>query len=381
MSSVLAPSLAYWIEQDGSVELPPLEVTPVFSGGRTLAVLVRDRWRRVRQQALERAGNRCEVCGRPPTTEGTSVERHLHVHEGWRYDVPGRVQWLDRLWVLCRRCHGFAHLKPCWNLEPRPSREGWDRWYALADRAWVEAAPRRLVLFTIDLRCGRTPIPEAVAAAFARADRAGLPALIRRQIRSRFDQPLAQLLEAQPFQRRADRERPYALAAAAAAPGDLKAAAELEHTRRVWARRDIDLLLADRATALGQLEVLAALLEPPDPRPAWLQDLEAVRRPIVQGRHFYADLPSWMHPNDPAYAWWQLWRRWPWSWPHCHGCWRLQAADEAAAASAATSSQSTDESSQDESSQEELWWCPACQGSEEHRRPHLREAPAVGGGR
>ena len=197
--STLAPALAYWLDQDSGVELPPFELTPLFSGGRTLAVLVRDRWRRIRRQALDRAGHRCEVCGRPPTADGASGERQLHVHEAWRYDLQARVQWLERLWVLCCRCHGFAHVKPCWNLEPRPCEQERERWQALVDQAWLEAAPRRLVVFAIDLQRGREPIPDAVAAAFHRADQASLPARIRQQISRVFDERLAEALTAAPF--------------------------------------------------------------------------------------------------------------------------------------------------------------------------------------
>ncbi len=60
-------------------------------------------WQRVREAALERAGNRCQHCG---------AHRELQVHH-LRYRDGGRsVLWRERaddLQVLCRGCHVKAH--------------------------------------------------------------------------------------------------------------------------------------------------------------------------------------------------------------------------------------------------------------------------------
>jgi hypothetical protein len=247
----VAPALARWIEQDAGVELPPLDPTPIFSGGRTIALLLPDHWRRIRYAALERAGHSCEVCGQPPLPDGRHVDRYLQVHEAWRYDLPTRVQWLDRLWVLCWRCHDHAHAKPVWRWpEPGPAKADWDRFRERARQAMVDAEPRRLVLFAIDLQRGREPIPDGLAAAFARADQVSLPARIRRQVSTRFDQPLSRALMEEPFAHR---------------PADLI-------TGQRASRFDAERLLADRAAALAQPQVLAALLTQPSPRSSrWRQ--------------------------------------------------------------------------------------------------------------
>ncbi len=243
--SQVVPALARWIDQDGSIELPPLDPTPIFSGGRTLARLVSRHWRPVREQALERAGHACEVCGQPPVPGGRHAEQALHVHEAWRCDLQTRIQWLDRLWVLCWRCHKHAHARPVWQWpEPSPAKADWNRFRGLARQAVVDAEPRRLVLFTIELQRGREPIPDALAAAFARADQASLPDRIRRQVRTWFDWPLAQAFNDEPFAHRS-------LDAIAGAP-----AARLDRAR----------LLADRAIALAQPRVRAALCSHPSRR-------------------------------------------------------------------------------------------------------------------
>jgi hypothetical protein len=328
--AVRASSLARWVNQDSSVELPPLDLTPVFSAGRTLSGLVRDRWRRVRDQALDRAGHACEVCGQPPLPNGSHAERHLHVHEAWRYDLSARVQWLERLWVLCYRCHHLTHGKPSWcGQQPQQAQQ---HWFAMVARARLEAEPSRLLVFTIDLQRGREPVPDTLAAAFARADHATLPARIRAVVHGQFDVPLAAALGDEPFA-----YRPHVDAA--------QADDQADDLPGMWAgRRSLAGLLTDRAAALAQPQVLAALLEP-----GHVREVGPVpRRASRHRRHTYAQWPP--DRADGVRARWH-----PPPWPRCHGCGRVQPQHEPIAGSWSRSTQTVG------SLLLELLWCPACQ--------------------
>ena len=57
-------------------------------------------WERTRQRALERAGRRCERCGRPG---------RLEVHHKTALEDGGAPYAPDNLRVLCRDCHLAEH--------------------------------------------------------------------------------------------------------------------------------------------------------------------------------------------------------------------------------------------------------------------------------
>lgn len=64
-------------------------------------------WRSKRQWALERAGNRCQVCN-------CTGEMHVHhrTYENLGHEQPGDLT------VLCRACHGLYHEKVSVSLSP-----------------------------------------------------------------------------------------------------------------------------------------------------------------------------------------------------------------------------------------------------------------------
>ena len=63
------------------------------------AVLVSDRWRLVRSEAIRRAGYRCIACGRG---------ERLDVHHAHGYKHLGRER-PNELQALCRDCHDATH--------------------------------------------------------------------------------------------------------------------------------------------------------------------------------------------------------------------------------------------------------------------------------
>ena len=60
-------------------------------------------WNRLQRQTAERAGHRCEICGRQ------GVGHPVEAHEVWAYDDARGVQRLVRLIALCPDCHGVKH--------------------------------------------------------------------------------------------------------------------------------------------------------------------------------------------------------------------------------------------------------------------------------
>lgn len=60
-------------------------------------------WARLQRETAERAGYRCEICGRQ------GVQHPVEAHEVWAYDDARGVQRLVRLIALCPDCHGVKH--------------------------------------------------------------------------------------------------------------------------------------------------------------------------------------------------------------------------------------------------------------------------------
>ena len=58
-------------------------------------------WQTIREEALERSGSRCSVCG--------STNR-LEVHETYVYDYEGCIATYVTAFPLCVPCHRFVHL-------------------------------------------------------------------------------------------------------------------------------------------------------------------------------------------------------------------------------------------------------------------------------
>jgi hypothetical protein len=81
-----------------------LGIEPI-PGGSTLASLANLlppwQWDRVRRSVYQRAGYRCQACGR---------EGMLHCHEVWQYNEETSIQWLRGFATLCKDCHDVKHI-------------------------------------------------------------------------------------------------------------------------------------------------------------------------------------------------------------------------------------------------------------------------------
>ncbi len=60
-------------------------------------------WDKLREFALTRANNQCEICGYKTDD--------LDVHEEWEFDVKKKTQTLKKIIAICSRCHGVKHFK------------------------------------------------------------------------------------------------------------------------------------------------------------------------------------------------------------------------------------------------------------------------------
>ncbi|WP_297621657.1 UvrD-helicase domain-containing protein [Nocardia sp.] len=63
-------------------------------------------WERLRRMVNNRAGHRCEICGRG---KDSATRRWLEAHERWAYDDTTGVQSLRRIILLCTDCHQTTH--------------------------------------------------------------------------------------------------------------------------------------------------------------------------------------------------------------------------------------------------------------------------------
>jgi hypothetical protein len=88
----------------GALLVDPVPESCWFKNARS-SISQRD-WERVRRMVTERAGLRCEVCGRPPDRD---AGRFLECHERWAYDAATRRQTLRRLICLDSDCHTVTH--------------------------------------------------------------------------------------------------------------------------------------------------------------------------------------------------------------------------------------------------------------------------------
>ena len=89
--------------QDVLFGSPRLSVDPVHPGCKGVSLyrlLPKESWDRLRKEVYQRAGHRCEICGR---------RRQMACHEVWSYDGAARVQKLMGLMALCPQCHEVKH--------------------------------------------------------------------------------------------------------------------------------------------------------------------------------------------------------------------------------------------------------------------------------
>jgi hypothetical protein len=79
-----------------------IEPIPESSGLASLANLLPPwQWDRIRRSVYQRAGYRCQTCGR---------EGMLQCHEVWQYNEETGIQWLRGFAALCRDCHDVKHI-------------------------------------------------------------------------------------------------------------------------------------------------------------------------------------------------------------------------------------------------------------------------------
>jgi len=81
-----------------------LSIEPIPEGSRLASLanlLPAPQWNRVRRSVYQRAGYRCQICGR---------EGMLHCHEVWQYSEETGCQWLAGFQALCVDCHDVKHI-------------------------------------------------------------------------------------------------------------------------------------------------------------------------------------------------------------------------------------------------------------------------------
>lgn len=114
-----------------SVELVPR--TCWFSNVRER--VSRQEWDRIRSQAYQNAGRRCEVCG------GRGSKHPVECHEVWEYDEAVGVQRLVRMIALCPACHEVKHI----GLAGIKGRGDVARAHLAAVNGWTAAVASRYV--------------------------------------------------------------------------------------------------------------------------------------------------------------------------------------------------------------------------------------------
>ena len=66
------------------------------------SILSKKQWDFIRQDAKERAGGKCMICGR-------KTDR-LDAHERWSYNQENAVQTLEDVVAVCKSCHALIHI-------------------------------------------------------------------------------------------------------------------------------------------------------------------------------------------------------------------------------------------------------------------------------
>ena len=66
------------------------------------SILSKAQWEFIRNEARERAGGRCMVCGKKSSS--------LEAHERWSYDEKNGIQKLEDVVAVCKDCHSVMHI-------------------------------------------------------------------------------------------------------------------------------------------------------------------------------------------------------------------------------------------------------------------------------
>ncbi len=66
------------------------------------SILSRAQWDFVKNDAKDRAGGKCKICGKK--------SNRLEAHERWSYDEKNCVQKLEDVIAVCKDCHSVIHI-------------------------------------------------------------------------------------------------------------------------------------------------------------------------------------------------------------------------------------------------------------------------------
>ena len=79
------------------------EIVPEGCWGSNLRnILSKQAWDFLREDAKERAGGKCVICGK-------KTDR-LDAHERWSYDKENGIQKLEDIIAVCKDCHSVIHI-------------------------------------------------------------------------------------------------------------------------------------------------------------------------------------------------------------------------------------------------------------------------------
>lgn len=112
-----------------------IDLVPATAWGENLRTLFATPtvFKRVKAWTHERAGQRCEACGRIKGGERGQTKT-LECHEQWSYDDGAGVQRLESTVSLCRMCHMCCHF----GLSQLQGREPQVRAWLRRVNAWSE---------------------------------------------------------------------------------------------------------------------------------------------------------------------------------------------------------------------------------------------------
>ena len=86
-----------------------IELVPTGTWGANLrSMLTKSQWDKLRKHCYAEAGHVCEICGDSGLNQGR--KHAVEAHEVWTYDDANCVQNLERIIVLCPRCHQVKHM-------------------------------------------------------------------------------------------------------------------------------------------------------------------------------------------------------------------------------------------------------------------------------
>lgn len=81
---------------------------PLFAHHKNLRYVNQYQWRKIRAGIIEERGCQCEICGAIPKDE--TDQRNFHAHEEWAFDLTNHILDLQRIGMICHRCHQVDHM-------------------------------------------------------------------------------------------------------------------------------------------------------------------------------------------------------------------------------------------------------------------------------